>query len=206
MRLAPSYLASRFCSTIQTFIYECSVCLQDDFDFGQMPVKADATATPKGYHQTLGGTLSATTPVLLNDTAGLQLTTTVAPTSISQSGSLVDYTTTLLNVGSVRLHSTSITWPAWVTPTTCSPALANGATDWTVDPFRTVVCHAQYTFDQDNYEEGDKALTATAAATELAAAVTSDPAVVTPTYSHNLVVSMSEAACFLPQAREWHGS
>jgi hypothetical protein len=179
-------------------------CLQDDFDLGTMPVKAAGTATAKGYHKTLGGTLVATIPALpLNKTAGLQLTTTVTPASVSQSGSQVDYTATLLNIGSVRLHTTTLTWPNWVTPTTCTPALAGGATAWTIDPFRTVVCHAQYTFDQDNYEAGDKALTATAAATELGAAVTSDPAVVAPTYSHNLVVAMTESACTIPEAREW---
>lgn len=169
---------------------------------GTMPVHAAATATAQGYHKTLGGTLTATMPALLNDTAGLQLTTTVNTSSVSESGSSVDYTATLLNVGSVRLHSTNITWPDWVNPGTCTPPLAAGATAWTVDPFRTVVCHAQYTFDQDNYEEGQKALTATAAAAELAAAVTSDQALVNPTYSHNLVVDMTVSACTIPQARK----
>jgi hypothetical protein len=177
-------------------------CLQDDFDLGTISVNAVATATAQGYHKTLGGTLSDTTPYLLNDTAGLQLSTTVTPTSVSQSSSLVTYTAILLNVGSARLRTTTITWPDWVTPTTCTPALTNGATAWTVDPFRTVVCHATYTFDQDNYEAGDKSLTAQAAAAELSAVVTSDAAVVTPTYSHDLVVAMAESTCTIPQARE----
>jgi hypothetical protein len=178
------------------------LALQDDFDFGTISVNAVATATAQGYHKTLGGTLSATTPYNLNDTAGLQLTTTVTPTDVSQSASLVTYTATLLNVGSVRLRSTNITWPDWVTPTTCNPALPGGATAWTVDPFRTVVCHATYTFDQDNYEAGVKSLTAQAAAAELSAVVTSDAAVVTPTYSHNLVAAMAESSCTIPEARE----
>lgn len=182
-------------------VFDC--CLQDDFDLGQLPVNAVATAAATGYHKTLGGTLSATMPVLLNDTAGMQLTTTVNPASVAASGSVIDYTVTLLNVGSVRLRSTTMTWPDWVTPSTCTPALAAGADAWTVDPFRTIVCRAQYTFDQDNYEAGDKSLTANAAAAELNAVVTSDAAVVVPTYSHNLVVAMAESTCIIPEARTW---
>lgn len=123
--------------------------------------------------------------------------------ALPPAGEMVTYTVTLTNIGAVRLHSTNITWPDWVTPTTCSPVHSGSpsTTSWTVDPYRTVVCQGTYTFDQDAYEAGQLSMAAAASASELANPVSTSSAMVNPTYSHRLDYVI-ESTCNIPSRRK----
>lgn len=121
---------------------------------------------------------------------------------VCSAGALVTYTVTLQNIGAVRLHSTNITWPDWVTPTTCTPAMAGSpsATAWTVDPFRTVVCQGTYTFNQDSYEEGTRGMVAQGSSVDYSGLVPSSEAQVAPTYTPSAEFAIS--GCFIPTRRK----
>lgn len=104
------------------------------------------------------------------------------------------YTITVTNIGAVRLKNIALTVPIDAVVTACTPA---GPGPWTVEPYKTLVCTAEYLFDQILYEAGSFDFQATAISTELPSpGVTSAAARITPTYSPGLQVN--KGTCVLP--------
>lgn len=108
----------------------------------------------------------------------------------------MSYTITAGNTGAVRLKNLTLQVPSWANVTDCTPSLPG---PWIIAPYKTLVCHAQYTFSQDFYEAGPLSFVSSAKPAELAAAVQSAPAVIAPTYTASLTAH--KGSCTFPTAR-----
>lgn len=118
-------------------------------------------------------------------------------------GQKATYTITVTNIGAVRLKSLALAVPTDTVVTACTPATHAWPGPWTVEPYKTLVCTAEYLFNQTKYEAGAFDFQATATSTELPSpGVTSAAARITPTYSPGLQVT--KGTCVLPTtARKW---
>lgn len=112
---------------------------------------------------------------------------------------MVNYTITAGNTGARRLSNVTLDIPTWATLRNCTPALAGP-----IPVHSSMVCYAEYTFDQDTYEAGALDFVASAKPTEMPQVVTSAPATVTPSY--NPALTFYQGACTLPTAREWRAA
>lgn len=108
-------------------------------------------------------------------------------------GSQVLYTITAGNTGAVRLKNVTVQVPQWATLLNCTPALHG-----TIPTYNSMVCYASYVFSQDFYEAGPLSFVASAKPNELPAAVQSQAAMVTPTYTPQL--TYQQGNCTLPPA------
>lgn len=113
----------------------------------------------------------------------------------SPAGATVTYTITAGNTGARRLSNLTLDIPPWAALQNCTPTLAGP-----IAVHSSMVCYAEYTFDQDMYEAGALDFVATAKPVEMQQAVTSAPATVTPSY--NPALALYQGACSLPTARE----
>jgi hypothetical protein len=112
-------------------------------------------------------------------------------------GTIVTFSITASNTGAVRLKNLTVGLPPWAHLRNCTPALPG-----TIPVYGSMVCFADYTFDQDFYEAGPLSFSAWAKPNELPAAVQSQPTVVTPTYTPSLVYH--QGSCTLPAAARKH--
>lgn len=112
---------------------------------------------------------------------------------LNNAGSQVLYTIIAGNTGAVRLKNVTVQVPQWATLLNCTPPLHG-----TIPTYSSMVCYASYVFSQDFYEAGLLSFVATAKPNELAAAVQSQAADVTPTYTPEL--TYQQGNCTLPPA------
>jgi hypothetical protein len=91
------------------------------------------------------------------------------------------------------MKNVTVDVPSWAQLKNCTPALHG-----TIPVHGSMVCFAEYTFDQDFYEAGPMSFRAWAKPNELPAPVQSQPATVTPTYTPQL--AYHQGNCTLPSA------
>jgi hypothetical protein len=112
----------------------------------------------------------------------------------------VTYTITAGNTGARRLSAVVLTIPTWAALRNCTPAVTAGTVAGPVQVHSSMVCYAQYTFDQDTFEAGALEFVASAQPFELQQAVTSLASTVTPQYRTGWV--FYQGACAMPSARK----
>jgi hypothetical protein len=110
----------------------------------------------------------------------------------------VTYTITAGNTGARRLSNVVLTIPTWATLQNCTPAVTAETVAGPIQVHSSMVCYAEYKFDQDTYEAGALAFVASAKPTEMPQAVTSSPATVNPVYMTQW--AFYQGACDMPPA------
>lgn len=173
-------------TAVFTMTYSVS---QDDLDHGLITDQATVTAQP-GVGPALSNTSNEVTVTAEQDPE-LALVKSVAPTTVTAAGTVVDYSFLVTNTGNVTLSSLAISELVFGGSGSTPLAACPGGD---LAPSGSVTCTASYTITQDDMDAGSVATTAVATAEFDGAGVLSPSSSATVTVTPGPSLSLVKSA------------
>ncbi len=185
---APSCPVTTLAPNASTTCTATYAATQDDLDAGSISNTATASAIEAGQAVTTDPS-TATVPAI--QTAGLTLTKTATPDTVSAAGGQIEFDYLITNTGNVTASAVAIIEGSFTGSGTLG---AVSCPSTTIAAGDNETCTATYTVTQADLDAGSFGNTATASATEAGATVTSDPSTATVTATQNPALTLTKSA------------